>query len=458
MSGDRLTHQELEIAMVDTPSVPAEVLGRAGPPPDRSVVPAVWSRVANLSVERGEGSWLVTTEGERYLDYTSGIGVTNTGHAHPRVVAAVQAQAARLLHGQQNIVYHEPGLRLHDRLTRLLPGGPWSAFLSNSGAEAVEAAVKLARVATGRPAIIAFRYGFHGRTAQAMALTAAKDVYRGAFEPLPGSVYHADYPYCYRAPRGSHDPADCTCDWEERLDLLFHQLVYPEQVAGIVIEPVIGEGGYIVPPPDFLPRLREITRRHGILLIADEVQTGFGRTGEMFAVRHWDVEPDIVVMAKGIASGLPLSGILARSEIMAAFKPGSHGGTFGGNVVSCAAANATLDVIEDEGLVANARARGAQFLAGLRALVTRHPAIGDVRGIGLMVAIELVKPEEGDGRVPHPELTKRVQAEAFDRKLLLLTAGTYVNVIRIIPPLVTTADEVDRALAILDESLVAAGA
>ena len=426
--------------------------------PDRSVVPAVWSRVANLAVERGEGSWLVTTDGERYLDYTSGIGVTNTGHAHPRVVAAVQAQAARLLHGQKYIVYHEPGLRLHDRLTRLLPGGPWSAFLSNSGAEAVEAAVKLARVATGRPAIIAFRYGFHGRTAQAMALTAAKDVYRGAFEPLPGSVYHADYPYCYRAPGGSHDPADCTCDWEERLDLLFHQLVYPERVAGIVIEPVIGEGGYIVPPPDFLPRLREITSRHGILLIADEVQTGFGRTGEMFAVRHWDVEPDVVVMAKGIASGLPLSGILARSEIMAAFKPGTHGGTFGGNVVSCAAANATMDVIEDEGLVANARDRGAQFLTGLRALATRHPAIGDARGIGLMVAIELVKHEEGDGRVPHPELTKRVQAEAFDRKLLLLTAGTSVNVIRIIPPLVTTADEVDRALAILGESLVAAGA
>jgi 4-aminobutyrate aminotransferase len=458
VSGDRLTHPELEMVMVDTPSVPAAAPERAGQLPDRSVVPAVWSRVANLAVERGEGSWLITADGERYLDYTSGIGVTNTGHAHPRVVAAVQAQAAKLLHGQQNIVYHEPGLRLHDRLTRLLPGGPWSAFLSNSGAEAIEAAVKLARVATGRPAIIAFRYGFHGRTAQAMALTAAKDVYRGAFEPLPGSVYHADYPYCYRAPGGSHDPADCSCDWEERLDLLFHQLVYPDRVAGIVIEPVIGEGGYIVPAPDFLPRLREITRRHGILMIADEVQTGFGRTGEMFAVRHWDVEPDIVVMAKGIASGLPLSGILARSEVMAALRPGTHGGTFGGNVVSCAAANATLDVIEDEGLVANARDRGAQFLAGLRALATRHPAIGDARGIGLMVAIELVKHAEGDGRIPDPELTKRVQAEAFTRKLLLLTAGTYVNVIRIIPPLVTTADEVDRALAILDESLVAAGA
>ena len=191
----------------------------------------------------------------------------------------------------------------------------------------------------------------------------------------------------------------------------------------MIIEPVLGEGGYVVPPPGFLPRLREITRQHGILLIADEVQTGFGRTGEMFAVQHWDVEPDILVMAKGIASGMPLSGILARADLMSAWKPGTHGGTYGGNVVSCAAANATLDVIEDEGLVANARERGNQFLAGLRALADRHPAIGDARGLGLMVAIELVKPGVGDGRVPDPDLTKRIQAEALARNLIILTAG-----------------------------------
>jgi 4-aminobutyrate aminotransferase len=426
--------------------------------PDRSVVPPVWSRITNLVVDHGEGSWLVTTDGTRYLDYTSGIGVTNTGHAHPKVVAAIQAQAAKLLHGQQNIVYHEPGLRLYERLGHLLPGGPWSAFLSNSGAEAIEAAVKLARVATGRPAIIAFRYGFHGRTAQAMALTAAKDVYRGAFEPLPGSVYHASYPYCYRAAGGPHDPAACTCDWEEQLDLLFHQLVYPDKVAAIIVEPVIGEGGYIVPPTDFLPRLRELTRRHGILLIADEVQTGFGRTGEIFAVRHWDVEPDILVMAKGIASGLPLSGILARTDLMAKLPPGSHGGTYGGNVVACAAALATLDVIEEEGLVANARERGEQLLGGLRSIAASHAGVGDVRGLGLMVALELVKPGEGDGRIPDPDLTKRIQQACFDRNLLVLTAGTYVNVIRIIPPLVTTADEVTLALGTFAEALAAAGA
>jgi 4-aminobutyrate aminotransferase len=428
------------------------------PLPDHSVIPPVWSRITNLDVDRGEGSWLITRDGERYLDYSSGIGVTNTGHAHPRVAAAIAAQAQKLLHGQQNILYHEPGLRLYDRLPDLLPGGPYQAFLSNSGAEAIEASVKLARVATGRPVIIAFRYGYHGRPAQTMAMTTAKDVYRGAFEPLPGSLYHTAYPYCYRAAGGSHDPSACTCDWAEQLDLTFHQFIYPDQVAAIIIEPVLGEGGYIVPPPDFLPRLREITRRHGILLIADEVQTGFGRTGQMFAVMHYDVEPDILVMAKGIASGLPLSGILAREELMAHWKPGTHGGTYGGNVVSCAAANATLDVIQDEGLVANAAERGRQFLTGLKGLKEKYASIGDARGLGLMVALEFVKPGEGDGRIPDPDLTKRGQAEALARNLIVLTAGTYVNVVRIIPPLVTTSDEVRLALSFLDESLAADGA
>ena len=449
--------------MFDTLAASAALQGTAGsaaaaPLPDRSVVPAVWSRIANLVVDRGEGSWLITTDGERYLDYSCGIGVTNTGHAHPKVVAAVQAQAAKLLHGQQNIVFHEPGLRLYDRLRTVLPGGPWQAFLANSGAEAVEASVKLARAATGRPVIIVFQGSFHGRTAQAMALTTAKNLYRGDFEPLPGSVYVADYPYCYRAPGGPHDPSACTCEWEARLDLLLHTLVYPEKVAAVIVEPVIGEGGYIVPPPGFLPRLREITAEHGILLIADEVQSGAGRTGELFAIRHWDVDPDIVVFAKGIASGLPLSGIIAKADIMAKWRPGAHGGTFGGNVVSCAAALATLDVLESDGLIENARTRGAQMLAGLRAIASRHPAVGDVRGLGLMLALEFVKPGVGDGRVPDAELTKRVLAEALNRHLIALSAGPWANVARIIPPLVTTAEEVGLALGILEESITAAGA
>ena len=424
--------------------------------PDHDVVPAVWGRVSDLDVVRGEGAWLEMRGGQRYLDYTSGIGVTNTGHAHPRVVAAIQEQAANLLHGQQNIVFHEPGLRLHERLAGLLQDGPWQAFLSNSGAEAIEAAVKLARVATGRPAIIAFRYGFHGRTAQAMALTTAKDVYRVAYEPLPGSVYHTDFPYCYRAPGGAHPPTACTCDWEDQLDLLFHQVVDPGRVAAVVVEPVVGEGGYIVPPRDFLPRLRHLTRRHGILLVADEIQTGFARTGRMFAVQHASVEPDILVVAKAIASGLPLSGIVARRELMARWAPGSHGGTYGGNVVACAAANATLDVIGDEDLAGRAWELGAHFIDGLRAVAARHPVVGDVRGLGLMLALEFVKPGIGDGRRPDGELAKRVQAETLDRRLLLLTAGTFANVIRIIPPLVTTRDEVDLAIGVLEESITAA--
>jgi 4-aminobutyrate aminotransferase len=409
-------------------------------------------------IDRGQGSWLITTDGERYLDYTSGIGVTNTGHAHPRLAAAIAEQASRLLHGQQNIVYHEPGLRLHERLAQLLPGGDWGVFLSNSGAEAVEAAVKLARVATDRPAIVAFRGGFHGRTAQAMALTTSRVSIRGDYEPLPGSVYHASYPDCYRSAAGPHPRSACSCDWEAQVELLFAQLVKPEKVAAFVIEPVIGEGGYIVPPDDFLPRLREIASRNGILMICDEVQSGFGRTGRFWAQEHWNVTGDIVITAKGIASGLPLSGIIARRELLAAWPPGSHGGTFGGNVVACAAANATLDVIADEGLVENAKIRGSQLLGKLERIAAGRRSVGNVRGIGLMAALEFVKPDVGDGRAPDADLAKRVLAEALRRKLILLSAGTWGQVVRIIPPLVTTADEVDQAVSILGESLDAAGA
>ncbi len=428
------------------------------PFPDHSVVPGVWARFTDIDVDRGEGSWLIARDGRRYLDYTSGIGVTNTGHAHPRVVEAIREQAGKLIHAQQNIVYHEPGLRLYERLAGMLAGGPWQAFLANSGAEAVEAAVKLARVSTGRTPVIAFRYGFHGRTAQAMALTSAKHTYRSANEPIAGSVYHADFPYCYRAPGGPHDPGDCSCQWEASLELLFHQLVDPDRVAAIFVEPVVGEGGYIVPPPTFLPRLREISAEHGILLVVDEVQSGFGRTGRMFALQHTAVEPDIMLVAKGIASGLPLSGMVARRELMERWPPGTHGGTYGGNVVSCAAALATIDVIEEEGLVANAHDRGTQLLAGIRALQARHPIIGDARGLGLMVAVELVRPGEGDGREPNPMAVKAVLSAAVERRLMLLSAGSYGNVVRIIPPLVTTADEVDLALGILDEALTVAEA
>ena len=440
--------------------------GKGGAVPGHDVIAPVWGRAGNVDVERGEGSWLIDRAGERWLDYTSGIGVVNTGHAHPKIAAAIAEQATKLIHGQQNIVYHEPGLRLHERLTNVLPGGPWGVFLSNSGSEAIEAAVKLARRATKRRVILVFRGGYHGRTAQTMAMTTAKNVYRGHFEPLPGSVYSTAFPSCYRAPVEARDAgkpgsggscAGCSCRWEEEWDLTLHTLASAEDVAAVVVEPVLGEGGYVVPPAGFLPRLRELTRELGILLIADEVQTGFGRTGKMFAVQHQNVEPDILVMAKGIASGLPLSGIIARKELLESWAPGTHGGTYGGNVVACAAALATLDVIEDEKLVENAATRGTQMLAGLKKIAAGRAGIGDVRGLGLMLALEFVKPDEGDGRVPDPDAVKRVIGEANKRKMLLLSAGAYAQVIRIIPPLVTTAEEVDLALKILEESLDAAG-
>ena len=441
-------------------------MSNAKPIPGHEVISTVWGRAANVDVERGEGAWLIDRAGERWLDYTSGIGVVNTGHAHPKVAAAIAEQATKLIHGQQNIVYHEPGLRLHERLSKILPGGPWGVFLSNSGSEAVEAAVKLARRATKRRVILVFRGGYHGRTAQTMAMTTAKNVYRGHFEPLPGSVYPTAFPYCYRAPVAARDAGapgsggactGCSCRWEEEWELTLHTLVNAEDVAAVIVEPVLGEGGYVVPPAGFLPRLRELTRELGILLIADEVQTGFGRTGKMFAVQHQNVEPDILVMAKGIASGLPLSGIIARKELLESWAPGTHGGTYGGNVIACAAALATLDVIEDEKLVENAATRGAQMLAGMKKIAAGRSGIGDVRGLGLMLAFEFVKPGEGDGRAPDPDAVKRVIAEANKRKMLLLSAGAYAQVIRIIPPLVTTAEEVDLALKILEESLDAAG-
>jgi len=441
-------------------------MSSAKPIPGHEVISTVWGRAANVDVERGEGAWLIDRAGERWLDYTSGIGVVNTGHAHPKVAAAIAEQATKLIHGQQNIVYHEPGLRLHERLSKILPGGPWGAFLSNSGSEAVEAAVKLARRATKRRVILVFRGGYHGRTAQTMAMTTAKNVYRGHFEPLPGSVYPTAFPYCYRAPVAARDAsapgsggacAGCSCRWEEEWELTLHTLVNAEDVAAVIVEPVLGEGGYVVPPAGFLPRLRELTRELGILLIADEVQTGFGRTGKMFAVQHQNVEPDILVMAKGIASGLPLSGLIARKELLESWAPGTHGGTYGGNVIACAAALATLDVIENEKLVENAATRGAQMLAGMKKIAVGRSGIGDVRGLGLMLAFEFVKPGEGDGRMPDPDAVKRVISEANKRRLLLLSAGPYGQVIRIIPPLVTSAEEVELALKLLEESLDAAG-
>jgi 4-aminobutyrate aminotransferase len=416
-------------------------------------VAPVWARYTNLVIERGEGSWLETVDGGRYLDYTSGIGVTNTGHAHPRVAAAIAEQATRLIHGQQNIVYHKPGLQLHERLPRYFPGTldePASLFLSNSGAEAVEAAVKLAKIATRRPIVIAFHGGFHGRTHAAMSLTSSSVKYRGHYEPLLAGVHHVPFPDPLRVGGGSGEAA--VARTMSALDDLFATMCYPDDVAAFIVEPILGEGGYVIPPDSFLPALREVADRHGIMLIADEIQTGYGRTGRFFASEWTGAVPDIVVMAKGIASGLPLSAIMARRSLIEQFPPSAHGGTYGGNVVACAAALATLDVIEDERLVANAQRQGTKLLAGLRSAAARVGGVADVRGRGLMVAIEFA---DADTLSPRPDLAKKLLAAAFERHLLLLTCGTYGQVVRFIPPLVTTDDEVDQALDIVRESLAA---
>ncbi len=423
----------------------------------RAGVPPVWGRYTDLVVERGEGSWIETIHGDRYLDYTCGIGVTNTGHAHPRVAAAIAEQAGKIIHAQQNILYHKPGLELHDRLPRTFPGlrsgESAGLFLSNSGAEAIEAAVKLAKYATRRPAVIAFRGGFHGRTHGAMALTSSGVKYRGHFEPLLGGVHFAPYPYALRNPTGRSDEAALAFSLAG-LEELFATVIYPDDVAAILVEPILGEGGYVVPPDDFLPALREIADRHGILLIADEVQSGMGRTGRMWATNWYDARPDIVVMAKGIASGMPLSGIMARGDLLERWGPGAHGGTYGGNAVSCAAAVATLDVIESEGLLANAARQGDRLLAGIGEVTAGHATVAEVRGRGLMIGIEFADP---DSLVPRPDLARALINEAFKRHLLLLPCGTYGQVVRVIPPLVTTDAEVDLAIQTIGESLVAIG-
>ncbi|MGH2483809.1 MAG: aspartate aminotransferase family protein [Candidatus Limnocylindria bacterium] len=442
--------------MVEGDGVMAQVVERVQEILDPAeIIPRVVGRYSPLHIDHGEGIYVWDVNGDRYADFTSGIAVVNTGHCHPRVVAAIQDQAARIIHAQQNILYHKPGLELHERLPRYFPGvqpgDDIGLFLSNSGAEAIEAAVKLAKIATHRPAIVAFRGGFHGRTHGTMSLTSSAIKNRGHYEPLLASSYFAPYPYPLRNPTGP-DEASALAWTLSQLDELFATLVYPEDVAAFLVEPVLGEGGYVVPPDGFLPALRELADRHGILLIVDEVQSGYGRTGRFFATEWSGIRPDIVVMAKGIASGMPLSGILAPRELLAKFPPGAHGGTYGGNAVSCAAALATLDVFEDEGLVARAETLGHRLLDGLRNAAAGQSHAAEVRGRGLMAGIEFADP---DTLAPRPDLAKAVLTEALAHRLLLLTCGTWGQVVRIIPPLVTTEQEIDQSVSILSEALAA---
>lgn len=411
----------------------------------------VWARYSDIIVERGEGAYLYAADGRRYLDFTCGIGVTNTGHCHPRVVEAIREQAGKLLHGQVNIVYHKPLLELTAALREVVDPSLDTFFFSNSGAEAIEASVKLARHATGRTDIISFQGGFHGRTAGAMALTSSKGKYRSGYQPLPAGVHIAPYASCYgcavaraagkdSAALSAAAPADQGCCQNplDQLRLIMQTQTLPEDVAAILVEPVLGEGGYVVPPASFLQGLRQICDQHGILLIVDEVQTGFGRTGSFFAYEQFGIVPDILVMAKGLGSGLPLSGLAARHEIMAKWHAGSHGGTYGGNALACAAALATVRVMRDEQLPAHAARMGELIRGELRALQQVSAGIGDVRGMGLMIGVEFVTADAA----PDAARVKQLLAACRERGMLLLNCGSFDNVVRFIPPLI-----IDEAIA-----------
>ena len=400
----------------------------------------VWFKVTELEVVSGSGCTVTTADGEEYLDFSSGIAVTSTGHCHPKVVAAIREQAGRFIHAQVNVYRHPLLEQLATRLAGVTPPGIDTFFFANSGAEATEAAVKLARQATKRQNVIVMDGAFHGRTMMAMAMTTSKTGYRSGYQPLPAGVFVAPFPRPYE---WNVDEATAVERSLRALERLLAAQTAPDETAAIVIEPVLGEGGYLPAPNAYLQGVREICDSTGILFVADEVQSGFGRTGKMFAVEHADVVPDIIVMAKGIASGFPIAGIGASAELMNRWPQGAHGGTYGGNPIGCAAALATIDVIEDEHLADNARDRGRQLVEALAKLQADDSGIGDVRGVGLMVGTELIDPEGG----PAAARTAAIMRHCLDESnVIFMNCGTGGNVLRWMPPLVVRADEIDRGV------------
>ena len=415
---------------------------------DRSFLSPSVTRPYPLVIRRGRGVWVEDPDGNVFLDFTAGIAVNATGHCHPDVVRAVKKQSEQFLHMSGTDFYYEPQVRLAEKLIALAPGkSKKRVFFTNSGTEAVEAAFKLARYNTKRERMISFFGAFHGRTLGALSLTGSKVRQKENFGSLVPGVTHVGYGYCYRCPYHLTYP-ECRIDCVDYLEhTLFKKTVPPEEVAAVIVEPIQGEGGYIVPPPGYHQRLRKLTKKYGILLIADEVQSGMGRTGKMFAIEHWGVEPDIITVAKGIASGMPLGAMIARADLMD-WEPGSHANTFGGNPVACAAALETIRLLEAR-LMKNAAAVGDYFKAKLNGLAREFPLIGDVRGRGLMIGMELVRDRET--KEPAPRERDRVIQAAFRKGLLLLGCGE--SGIRFSPPLVVTKKDVDTAMEILEDVL-----
>jgi 4-aminobutyrate aminotransferase len=415
---------------------------------DEKYVSSSYTRGYDFFMDRGEGAWVWDVDGNKFLDFTSGIGVSATGYSNKRVVAAIVEQARRFLHMSGSDFYYEKEIVLARKLASLAPGRkPKSVFFCNSGAEAVEAAIKLSRFATGRQYFIAFLGSFHGRTMGALSLTSSKAVQRAGFGPLMPGVVHVPYGDCGHCAYGlEYGTCGIRCvSYIE--DVIFKKNLDPREVAAIFVEPVLGEGGYIFPPPEFLPRLRQLASRHGILLVADEVQSGMGRTGRMFAIEHYNVVPDIIALAKGVASGMPLGAIIAPREIMN-WPPGSHGSTFGGNPVSCAAALATIDLLEKR-LVRNSERMGAYIMKRLEAIEKESLSIGRLAGKGLMIGMEIVK----DRRTmqPAPAVRNAIVNNAFRLGLLLLPCGP--TSVRFVPPLIIGKKEADTALEIFEESV-----
>ncbi|KAI4189797.1 MAG: hypothetical protein L6R41_001222 [Letrouitia leprolyta] len=416
-------------------------------------------RLSSQVIESGSGSHVTMTSGRRYLDFTSGIGVTNVGHCHPAITKAAQQQIGTLVHGQVNIAFQKPYIELVKALLPLMPHKSLDAFFFwNSGAEAVEAAVKLARQATGKQNVIVMQGSYHGRTFGTMAMTRSKTVYGEGFAPLMPGVFSVPFPYCAQCSVALHSSPkkygfeSCCMDPVLQLELLLKRESAPRDTAAIFIEPVLGEGGYVPPPAGYLAKVREICDKNGILMVADEVQTGFGRTGKMFAVEHWGVRPDIMVIAKGIANGFPLSGIVSRKELMDMQKPGSMGGTYAGNAVSCAAGVAVAQVFQEERILENVAARGKELMDVLRAAEKDSKTakiVYDVRGLGLMLALEC-KPGHG--------YASKIQAKCMERDMLVLTTSIY-DTIRFIPPLNITKEDMAKGCQIIQEAIeeVAAG-
>jgi len=416
---------------------------------DSAVISPSFGRAYPLVVERGEGSIVVDVDGNEFIDMNAGLAVCSVGHSHPKVVKAIKDQADKFIHYSYTDFFYDDYVNLGEKLHDLVPGSHRKKFFyGNSGAESVEAAMKVARWHTGRQGYLAYIGSFHGRTLGAVSLTASKPYQRARFAPLIPGVEHIFYPYCYRCPFNLECPS---CDYAcvDYIDeYLFHKYVPPDEVAMLIAEPIQGEGGYIVPPEGYFKRLKKLLDEYGILFASDEVQAGIGRTGKWFGIEHYDVVPDIVCMAKGVAAGMPLGVMASRADIQD-WKPGSHASTFGGNPVSCAAALTVLDVIESENLLENAQKQGRHIKGRLDEMKEEHPLIGDVRGKGLMVGVELVK--DKNTKEPAQKETKEVMMECFRNGLAIVNCG--VSVIRWMPPLIVTSGLVDSALEIFEKSL-----